>query len=46
MRRGGRVAAVGVPIGSDAYAPDRAIGIVQVGGVEQFARMLPRLPGK
>ena len=41
---GGKV--VGVPVGSDEFAIESAIGIVRDGGAEQLARMLPRMPGK
>ena len=43
--RGG-VKVVGVPIGTDAYARESAMGIVENGGAEQLARMLPRMPDK
>ena len=41
--RGG-VKVVGVPIGTDAYARESAMEIVEVGGAEQLAQMLPRIP--
>ena len=43
--RGG-VSAVGVPIGTDAYAMESAMEIVKNVGAEQLARMLPHMPDK
>ena len=43
--RGG-VKVVGVPIGTDAYAREIAMEIVEKGGAEQLARMLLRMPDK
>ena len=36
----------GVPIGTDEYARERAIEIVQNGGAKQLVRMLSRMPDK
>ena len=35
---------VGVPFGTDEFAIESAIRIVRDGGMEQLARMLPRMP--
>ena len=43
---GGGIKVVGVPVGTDEFAAESAIGIVRDGGAEQLARMLPRMPGK
>ena len=43
--RGG-VKVVGVPIGTDEYARESAMEIVQNGGAEQLARMLSRMPNE
>ena len=43
--RGG-VKVVGVAIGTDAHAGESAMEIVENGGAEQLARMLPRMPDK
>ena len=43
--RGG-VKVVGVPIGTGAYARESAMAIVENGGAEQPARILPRMPDK
>ena len=43
--RGG-VKVVGVPIGTDEYARESAMKIVQNGEAEQLARMLSRMPDK
>ena len=37
---------VGVPVGSNEFAIESAIGIVRDGGAEQLAWMLPRVPDK
>ena len=37
---------VGVPIGTDAYAMDSVMDIVENGGAEQLSRMLPHMPDK
>ena len=37
---------VGVPVGSNEFAIESAIGIVRDGGAEQLAQMLPRMPDK
>ena len=37
---------VGVPIATDAYAMESAMEIVENGGTEHLARMLPRMPDK
>ena len=37
---------VGVPVGSDEFVIESAIGIVRAGEAEQLARMLPRMPDK
>ena len=37
---------VGVPIGTGAYARESAMAIVENGGAEQPARILPRMPDK
>lgn len=42
----GGIKVVGVPVGTDAFATETAIGIVREGGAEQLARMLPRMPDK
>ena len=43
--RGG-VKVIGVPIGTDEYAMDRAMEIVRNGGSVQLSRMLPRISDK
>ena len=40
------VKVVGVPIGTDEYARESAMEIVQNGGAEQLARMLSLMPDK
>ena len=40
------VKVVGAPIGTDAQARESAMEIVENGGAEQLARMLPRMPDK
>ena len=42
----GGIKVVGVPVGSDEFAIESAIGIARDGGAEQLARMLPRMPDK
>ena len=37
---------VGVPVGTDEYAMESVMDIVQNGGAEQLARMLSRMPDK
>ncbi|CAM9941134.1 unnamed protein product, partial [Laminaria digitata] len=42
----GGIKVVGVPVGTDKFAIESAIETVREGGVEQLARMLPRMPDK
>ena len=42
----GGIKVVGVPVGTDEFAIESAIGIVRDVGAEQLARMLPRMPDK
>ena len=42
----GEIKVVGVPVGSNEFAIESAIGIVRDGRAEQLARMLPRMPDK
>ena len=37
---------VGAPIGNEAFAVNSALEIVRDGGIEQLARILPRMPDK
>ena len=45
VERGG-VKVVGVPLGTDAYAMESAMEIVENSGAEQLTRMLPHIPDK
>ena len=42
----GGIKVVGVPVGSDEFAIESAIGILRDWGAELLARMLPRMPDK
>ena len=42
----GGVKVVGVPVGSDKFAIESAMGVGSDGGTEQLARMQPRMPDK